>query len=155
MNHTQSLMDFLSEHYGTILSLHIAAVVITLATVVIADSYGLLWLSGKKDTLDERRLALFHRLVWVGLGITAVAGALMFVQYPGYLLSSAGFQVKLFFILALSINALLIGKHLKLATEQPFATLPTREKVTLILSGLVSTTAWVGALIAAQFIGLS
>lgn len=137
-----------------LLELHIAAVFSTLALVIIADIHGLLWVLGRLHTLPLQRMILLHRLVSAGLIITIIAGALMFVGYAPYLVTLWAFRIKMLFVLMLVVNAFVIKKHLHIAAQHPFADLPHTTKITLVASGIVSSAGWVGALIAAQFLGL-
>jgi hypothetical protein len=136
-----------------LLQIHITAVFITLAIVVVADIHGLLWVLGKIKTLPKRRMDVLHAAVWIGLAIIITAGALMFSTYSDYLLSLSAFRSKMIFVAVLVINAVFIGKHLHIATQKEFSSIPTQEKKVLIISGLVSTTCWIGAFISAKLLG--
>lgn len=135
-----------------LLEIHIAAVILTLFFVVIADKEGVAWMRGKKETLSLRTTKLLHRLVWAGLIVTAVAGFLMFLEAPEYFLADTAFRIKVFFVVMLFINAFVIQKFMHLAVNKPFRELTDREKTPLLLSGAVSVCGWIGSLIAAQFI---
>ncbi len=134
------------------LQIHVFAVFATLTLVVLADAHGFLWMIGKLRTLPHTRMEYLHRAVWVGLGVIFIAGFSMFLSYPEYLLTLPAFQLKILFVCMLAVNAFIIGKHLKVATATPFAELSSKEKTTLLLSGLASTSGWVGAYICAQFL---
>lgn len=136
-------MDFLNAIPW--LTVHVTAVMMTLAIVIIADLHGFLWLIGKKETLPKARMELFHKLIWVGLGVTMFAGFMMFTSYPDYLLSLWAFRFKLLFVAVLVINAFFIDKHLGIASEMPFGAVPSADKKALMVSGAVSTLCWVGA----------
>ncbi len=135
-----------------LLQIHITAVFTTLTLVVAADSHGLLWILGKMQTLPEKRMRFFHYATWIGLVVIISAGASMFITYPEYLLSLTAFKFKMLFVAFLLVNAFFIGKHLHIATSQPFASLPFKEKRILLISGLVSTAGWIGAYTCAQFL---
>lgn len=98
-------------------------------------------------------MSFFHTAVWTGLAITLCAGLLMFSTYSAYLLSLPAFRIKMILIVMLIINAIFIGQHMRKATEQTFVSLPKTEKISLVVSGMISTTGWFGAFIAAQFLG--
>jgi len=142
------------EFFQTIpwLTVHISAVTITIALVIMADTHGLLWLLGKMKTLPERRMRFFHAATWVGLVTTMTAGAIMFSSYPEYLLSLTAFKFKMLFVAALCINAFLIGKHMKVTFATPFSEVPDSEKRALLISGAVSTSCWIGAYWMAQLL---
>lgn len=143
-------MDLLSSL--PLLQIHLTAVFTTLVLVIISDIHALLWVTGKMKTLPYTRMRLFHRAVWVGLAFVISAGVSMFLSYPGYLLSLPAFQLKAIFILFLLINAFFIGKHLRIATERPFFELEKKQKIVLLISGLISLAGWIGAYTCAQFL---
>jgi hypothetical protein len=115
---------------------------------------GLLWILGKKETLDRALLSRIHNTIWVGLGIMLVTGATMAYPYQEYLRTLTPFLVKMGFVLALLINSFFIGKHLYLATERPFAMLTKKERLPLFISGTVSTISWIGIITAATMLDL-
>jgi hypothetical protein len=143
-------MDFIASL--PLLQIHLTAVFTTLAVVAVADTHGLLWILGKLQTLPLNRMELLHRATWIGLIATMLAGGSMFLGYSEYLLSLPAFRVKLFFIAALLINAFFIGKHLTVATSSPFASLPQKQRLALLISGVVSSASWIGAFTSAQFL---
>lgn len=143
-------MDFIATL--PVLQIHVTAVFITLAVVIAADVHGLLWILGKKQTLPLKRMEFFHRAAWLGLIVIITAGFLMFISYSEYLLSLPAFKFKMLFVAMLLVNAFVIGKHLMIATKEPFASLSSKEKMTLIISGAVSTCGWIGAFVCAQLL---
>lgn len=140
--------------HGFILTLHIAATIVTITIVLATDLYALTWLIGKNETLSPTIIRHSHTLVWTGLILTMSMGFLLFLPYAAYLLTDLAFRIKLFLILFLIVNAFVIGKHMHHATSQPFASLHKKDKVALLLSGAVSSFGWIGAIVAAQFIAL-
>ncbi len=76
-----------------------------------------------------------------------VTGFTMFSRDSEYLLSNPLFLVKMVFVTALVVNSFLIGSHIKVASEKPFAALSSGEKTKLIVSGIVSGVCWVGAML--------
>lgn len=135
-----------------LLQIHVTAVFITLAIVVIADLHGLLWLMGKVKTLPQKRMVQLHRFTWTGLLTIMTAGIIMFSSYPEYLLSLWAFRFKALFVAALFINAFFIGAHLRVAQEKSFAELSVHEKRRLLFSGAISAICWIGAFLCAQFL---
>ena len=134
--------------------IHVAFVFLTLALVLTADGHGLLWLTGYLDTLPRQRMERLHRLIWLGLAVIILSGAIMFTFYQEYLVTVTAFWVKMGFVLALLINAFVIGRLAPLSYNRPFILLTYDERLPLFISGAVSVTAWVGAIVAAQFLGL-
>ncbi|MFT5036754.1 MAG: hypothetical protein ACI9VM_000318 [Candidatus Azotimanducaceae bacterium] len=147
-------MEFLASIHYILLPAHIVGVLITISIVVISDVYGSLWIIGKKEFLSKVLLHKLHISVWIGLIITSLAGFGMFLPYSEFLLTDPAFRIKVLFIAFLVINALVIKSHIHIPTVRSFASLARKERVPLLLRGIVSTTSWIGALIATQFIGL-
>lgn len=135
-----------------LLNIHVTAVVITLTLVVVSDLHGLAWVFGMMQTLPARRMHFFHIAIWIGLLTVITAGFFMFIGYSDYLFSLLAFKIKMVCVAFLVLNAFFIGKHLTIATESPFKTLAAKEKFILLVSGAISTTGWIGALICAQFL---
>jgi hypothetical protein len=123
-------MDFINNL--PIQQIHVLTVFVTLAIVVMADIHGLLWILGKRQTLPRKRMGFFHRGAWAGVLVIILTGILMFVNESAELLSLPAFQLKMFFVLCLFVNAFFIGKHLMIAT--------------------VSTICWIGAFVTAQML---
>ena len=137
--------------FGAVLSIHITSMIITIATVLVADTMGLLWWRGKVAILPALAMKTLHWMVFVGLVVSITTGALMASTGLSYLFSQPAFVIKLGFVLTLLINSFVIHRHLSLATTQSYYDLPDKSKRTLILSGAISTTSWICVLIASQF----
>ena len=135
-----------------LLQIHISAVFTTLILVVISDVHALLWVIGKIPILPRKRMELFHKAVWLGLVVIVSAGLLMFSTYSEYLLTLPAFKIKMLLVVLLIVNAVFIGGHLQKATTYTFASLSRKEQIILLISGAVSSTGWIGAFIAAQFL---
>jgi hypothetical protein len=143
--------------YSTIsyvLPLHITFAVGAVLVVVIADFHAFLWVLGRLSVLAESRMRVLHDLVYAALAGLLTSGVLMFWPLSEYLLTESAFIVKMLFVLALVINSVLISRHMHLAFVRPFASLSYAERIPLFVSAIVSTTSWVGALVAAQFLGV-
>lgn len=136
------------------LMVHLTTVFTLVTIVILTDGLGFLWLIGKIQTLPAALIKTLHRLVWTGLIIMIASGATMFLSYQEYLLTVPAFYIKMGFVLTLVINAVAIGKHLHIATERPFALLTKRERIPLLISGIISTAAWIGTISAARMLGL-
>lgn len=122
--------------------------------IFLADHQGLSWIRGKRETLDLKRVTLYHRLIWVGLVGMITTGGIMAWPLSSYLVTVPAFLLKMAFVVTLFINGLVIGHLVKVATERSFASLSWRERLPLLVSGAVSTTAWIGAFVAARLLGL-
>jgi len=131
------------------LSIHGTTIFALVAIILYSDHLGLSWIQGKRETLPTKKMVLLHRLVWVGLAIMVASGVVLFLDLKDYLLTTPAFYVKMFFVATLVVNALFIGKFMRVATEKPFAVLSNNERLSLLISGAVSTISWIGAIIAA------
>lgn len=132
-----------------LLSLHILAFALAVLVIVRADSQALLWVLGRKPTLDVRRVHRYHAVLWVLLAILAGTGATLFWPLRAYLLSDAGFILKMLFVGILIANSVLIGRLQSVATSRTFASLTAEERYPLLASGAISTFSWVSAFILA------
>jgi len=147
-------MEFIESLYSVALPVHIGAVFTTLAIVLSSDIYGVLWIFGKKETLQRVVIHRLHTVVWIGLFLIIGSGLLLFLPYQEYLLSDFAFRLKMLFVAFLFINAFVINTHMNIASTRSFNSLSVRERGTLLVSGSVSAAGWIGSFIAAQFIGL-
>jgi len=120
--------------------------------VACTDVLGLLYLLGKKETLPKNLVTWAHRIIFVGLLGMILTGVTMVIPMREYLLSQPNFYVKLAFVLALFINAFVIGIHMKQTFTTPFKQLPRNEKRKLIVSGAVSTLSWIGAILGGLYL---
>lgn len=129
--------------YQVVLGTHLAAFGWSVVGVLAADSQGVRWLLGWKDTLSASAMHFWHRWVWVGISVSVLSGLYMFWPVREYLLSQPTFLLKVSFVLVLCLNALFIGKHMLVATTERFSALPAAAKRTLLISGGVSSVSWV------------
>lgn len=128
---------------------------LNIGLVILADFIGLLWVIGKIKKLPQKYMMLFHKLIWIGLGVSILSGAFLFWDVREYLLTVPAFYTKMFFVVALVINSFLISKHLRAALRvESFKSLSTKERKTFFISGAISTISWVMVLVTAQFLGL-
>lgn len=130
-----------------ILPIHILCIIAAVSTILYSDHLGYIWIRGTRKTLQERELKRAHLLTWIFLlGLITTGGTMAFRSF-GFWVQNPVFDTKMFFVGALLINALFIGKSMMVATTKSFSDLSRKEKIPLFISGAVSTTAWVGALI--------
>ena len=135
-----------------ILTLHILSVISAFIVVAYADHYGLGWIRGVTQTLDEKKLRVLHATTWGTLVLVLITGGTLFYNDYESLLASSAFILKMSFVGALIVNALGIGFLMKISTKSKFATLSINDKISLFVAGGTSTLCWVGALISAFFI---
>ncbi len=127
----------------------------TLATVALIIAYSdvqaFLYLIGRKPLLAKERVHLEHKAVWTGLMIMIATGAILLVDEGTSLLTDSVFLLKMFFVGALILNARSIGQLLPWASEKPFAELPHAIRIQMVVSGAISSGAWLGAAIIGLF----
>ncbi len=128
--------------------LHILAISVTGLTVLYSDEQGLMWMLGKKELLDAKRIELLHTIVSIGLALVILTGGLMALRGLTYYLQNPVFLIKMGFVFVLIVNGLFIGKIASLATTRSFASLTSRERLPLLVSGAASVMGWAGALLA-------
>ncbi|MDC1205413.1 hypothetical protein N8083_01035 [Candidatus Pacebacteria bacterium] len=145
-------MEYIESLFTTILPLHIGAVLVSLGIIFCSDIYGALWVFGKIDTLNRKIIAWFHTIAWAGLIIISITGVLLFLPYSQSLLSEFAFRLKILFLMFITINGLVIGRHMNIASIHSFASLSWRKRILLLVSGTVSITGWIGSYIAAHFV---
>ncbi|MBX2866690.1 hypothetical protein KTR10_01910 [Candidatus Kaiserbacteria bacterium] len=137
-----------------LLPIHLTTLALLFLVVLYTDHLGFSWLRGKQETLPKRKMNILHQVVWAGLIIIIISGAFMAFPLRDYLFYTPAFYFKMFFVLALVINAFFIGRILHVASERPYASLTRVEKTPLFVSGVVSTASWTGAVISALLMGL-
>jgi hypothetical protein len=135
-----------------ILTLHILSVISAFCVVAYADHYGFKWVRGSTPTLDEKKLKNLHLLTWGVLLLVILTGGTLFYNDYESLLTSSVFLLKMSFVGALIVNALVIGFLMKVATNSKFVNLSTKEKIPLIIIGGTSSLCWLGALTCAFYI---
>ncbi len=121
--------------------------------VLYSDEQGLLWMLGKKETLEPARIGLLHDVVSVGLSSIILTGGLMAMPSLTYYLHNPIFLAKMGFVGALIVNGFFIGHIAARSTTHSFASLTTRERLPLLISGAVSVLSWGGALLAGFLLG--
>ena len=134
-----------------LVQLHVGILSVTALVIVYTDHLALRWVLGKSETLPYKKMHRLHVVVWAGLLGMIVTGAVM--AWPGreYYLQHTPFIIKMCFVGVLVGNALVIGRLSKVASSQSFASLSTKQKYTLLISGAISSVCWIGAFVVAEF----
>ncbi len=140
--------------YQLILTTHILTAVSLIIVVIYSDHLGMLWMRGRKETLDPVLLQKLHHLIYCGLIVSLLTGLYMFLPSREYLLTVTAFYIKMGLVLTLWTNSFFVGKFSRIATTKPYALLTKEERVPLYVSGAVSTISWVGVIVAATQLGL-
>ena len=133
-------------------NLHLATLALTALVILYSDHEGFLYMRQKKVTLSPVFVMWSHSLVWIGLLGMIITGIGLVLPAWEYYLGDPVFYVKMGFVLTLAVNGLFIGKLSHVATETPYALLDRDTKHTLMLSGALSATGWIGATIIGFFI---
>ena len=131
--------------------IHLFTLVFVALVIVYSDVQAFLYVLGKKPMLSKERVHLEHKAVWVGLSIMIITGAVLLVDEGFFLLSDPAFLLKMVFVGALVLNARAVGSLIPLASEKTFAELPQAIRTKMLLSGAVSTSAWMGAAVIGLF----
>lgn len=132
-------------------TVHLAILAVTVVAILIADHEGWLYMRGRKVIVDARRVHWLHMIVGFGLLGMIVSGVLMMWPYKDFYVTDFAFMSKMFFVGALVINALFIGRVMRYAIEKPYAALTSRERTMLVISGGVSVVGWGAAAIIGFF----
>ena len=120
-----ALSNFMSD---VVLPLHLLSLAYVAWNVFHADHLGFKWMTGKVDRLEQKKVDKYHKATWVGLGLMIATGFTLFC------------------------NSFVIGKLKDIAVTKTFASLSTKEKIPLFISGAVSTVSWLMAALAALYL---
>jgi hypothetical protein len=126
----------------SLLNIHITAIFFAVGVLLLADHEALDWMRGKKQTLSLRRMKILHYLMWAALLSLIATGVFLFLPMFSYLIAKSLFIIKLLFVAILVVNAVLIGNLMHLALTRTFSSLTLEEKLSLLVSGAVSTLSW-------------
>ncbi len=126
-------------------TVHLTTLAITAIAILYADHVGFQYMRGTKVFLDHARTLLLHRIVSVGLTGMILSGAFLLLPQWEFLIEDPVFQLKMAFVLVLTLNAFAIGKLSKITSEQSFGELPSQTKMILLISGALSGIGWLGA----------
>lgn len=129
----------------SLLDIHLYTLIAVAIVIIYSDHRGFAYFRGKVELLGEKETKIIHYLVWAGFIGMIVSGGLMFKDSTAYYLMNPAFFVKMFFVLLLVINGVVIGKLATIASKQPFASLSASQKKKLLISGAISTICWIGA----------
>lgn len=144
-------MEILLRQILTIL--HLLGTALGAGGAFISDIVFLKSVKDKKvDGIEFSFLKLMSSIVWLGVSLLIVSGAGLFWISAERLMVSPKFWAKMSIVLIILINgALFHYLHIpligKARNTKLFFELGTRESTTLILSGVISVSSWVSALI--------
>lgn len=124
------------------LSCHIIALVPSFGAILIVDWVGFLWLLGKRDIHDTRRLeAAAQPLIWGGLAVLLVSGALIKPD-----VTSPVTQIKLLCVLVLMLNGIALAPAMRRIHALPvgthFKSVAPRLRARLLVALCISQGCW-------------
>lgn len=140
--------------YQALLTIHLTSFTSNVVCVLLADTYGLLWMLGKRHTLNTPVIRWLHWGVWIGLAVSIVSGFALFTEASSYLLSQPAFLVKVGFVCVLFVNSFVISHHLRGAAHDSWQNLTARTKRNMLISAGVSFMSWVAVIALATQLGL-
>ena len=126
------------------LFIHLASLIVGFGSVVVIDTFGLLWMLKKKKMTEVTAVAdITERLIWVGLTGLILSGSGLLTM-KGYIDNLT--WIKLFFVAMLAINGVFLhklNKQLKVVGNNP---LPPYLFFRIGLSSTISQIGWWGAM---------
>lgn len=131
--------------YNLVFFIHIASLCLAGLGVLFADHAAFDWMRGKRRKLVGGGIATVHWTVTIGLACLILSGLYLFWPLRAYLVGEPLFWLKIGFVFALLVNSFFIEHLMHTAERRSFASLSTRERLPLMLSGAVSTISWLGA----------
>lgn len=126
-------------------TIHLVIASLTGLTVLYADEQALLWATGRRERFNADTARFLHRVITGGLVLLLITGGLMYIQSPRAYLSLATFDIKMAAVLALILNTYAISRFSEVGVARSFASLSTRERLPLYISGAVSFLGWATA----------
>jgi hypothetical protein len=132
-------------------TIHLSTLLVTVIAILYADHLGFEYLRGKRVTIPLVTSNRLHTIVWIGLITMIASGVLLTLREWEELLTEPVFYVKMGFVLVLVMNALAIGKMSHLSSVHPFKELSPEVQKTLLVSGALSVSGWIGAAVIGMF----
>lgn len=137
-----ALVDCGPDLHRVGLACHIIALVLSFGAILVVDWVGFLWLVGRRDIHDTRRLeAAAQPLIWGGLAVLLVSGALIKPD-----ISSPVTQVKLLCVLVLMLNGIALAPAMRRIHELPvgthFKSVALRLRARLLVALCISQGCW-------------
>jgi len=135
--------------FPAIETMHLLGMAALVGTVAVLDLRLLGWLlPGERVSTLERRL---RGWTWLGFGIQAVTGALLFSSEATKIYTNPAFRLKLLLLLFAGLHALIfhLTIYRNVAAWDESAVPPLGAK----LAGSVSLLLWIGVVAAGRFIG--
>jgi len=142
------------DYHIFLVFVHILGTVVGMGGAIMSDLIFLLSVrDGKVSHAEMRFLCLGGRVVWVGLGIIVISGALLFLEDPNRYIESSKFLAKMTIVGILIINGIFFhAVHIPRLCRHISVHLPSSEGFMrfvplLLMSGVVSFVSWGSALL--------
>ncbi|WAH95993.1 hypothetical protein [Arthrobacter sp. MMS18-M83] len=137
-----ALVDCGPDLHRAGLACHIIALVLSFGAILVVDWVGFLWLMGKRDIHDTRRLETAAQpLIWGGLAVLLVSGALIKPD-----ITSPVTQVKLLCVLVLMLNGIALAPAMRRLHALPvgthFKSVALRLRARLLVALCISQGCW-------------
>ena len=129
------------------ITLHFGIAILTGLIVLYSDEQAFMWILGKKQFMDHGRVVFLHRAVTTGLILLILSGGLMYAQAAPAYLSVTPFITKMVIIFALILNTYVIDRFSAVALTRTFASLTSKERIPLFITGAISFGGWATAFI--------
>ncbi len=149
-----TLYNFYMDYHIFLVFVHILGAVVGMGGAIMSDLIFLLSIRDEKVSHTEMRfLRLGGRVVWVGLGIIVISGALLFFEHPDRYLESSKFLAKMTIVGILIINGIFFHAvhiprlHRHIGVHFPSSDEFMRAVPLLLISGTVSVVSWGSALL--------
>lgn len=146
------ILGFLDSHIVFVI-VHLLGLAVGAGGAFASDAMFFLSAKDKKITATELKfLHLGGAMVWLGLGILAASGTMLFLEDPAGYLASGKFLAKMTIVAVIAANGILFHKlHLpmlrRLEADSFSASKEFRQKSSLLLaSGALSAVSWISAL---------
>ncbi len=127
------------------LFVHLSCLILGFGSVMVIDTFGLLWLFKKAKMSFIMKVAeTTQKLIWVGWSGMILSG-LILITSKGYVDNLT--KIKLFFVLMVGINGILLHRLKKWSEQIGDNPVPPRLFFRTMLSTAISQTGWWGALL--------
>ena len=130
-------------------TVHILSLLFAVCIMALADKEVFAWLRGKKETLIEKRMYLYHILMWEALFALIGSGILLALPRLSYLITQPLFVIKMLFVGILFVNAIILGRLMPVTSERGFSSLSKEEKMSVYMSGVISAFSWIATTLVA------
>lgn len=124
---------------------HLAFLILGFGAVMVIDTFGLLWLAGRKKMSEVMRVAdVTQPLIWIGWCGMVLSGSVL-IYHKGYLDPLT--QIKVFLVILIGLNGIFLHTLKKWSERVGDKKMPARLFFRTLLATSISQLGWWGALI--------